>query len=125
MDGRHYTVQLGAATATLPHCCWYIHGADVDAPSPNGDTPVLMALRDGKTDVVPVLLAHGADACAHGDRGETPLHVLSGYFNMDEQEKAKVLELAKLLLEHGSDVNAIKFDGWTPLHVISGNIPFG
>jgi ankyrin repeat protein len=103
MDGRHYTVQLGAATATLPHCCWYIHGADVDAPSPNGDTPVLMALHDGKTDVVPVLLAHGTDACAHGDRGETPLHVLSGYFNMDEQEKAKVLEKAKLLLEHGSD----------------------
>jgi hypothetical protein len=36
--------------------------------------------------------------------------VLSGYFNMDEQEKAKVLELAKVLLEHGSDVNAIKLD---------------
>jgi ankyrin repeat protein len=98
------------------------HGADVDAPGPNGDASLLSVLRNRRTDldVIPVLLAHGADACAHDDLRETPLHVLFDCFESDDLEFAKFLELTKLLLEHGADVNAINFCGRTPLHLISG-----
>ena len=42
-------------------------GADVQARSPNGTTPLMMAAQYGSEDVIDLLLAHGADAQARND----------------------------------------------------------
>jgi hypothetical protein len=83
-----------------------VHGAIVDA-SNDGTIPLLLAISRGKMDIVPALLAHGADACARENVGATPLHWAFAYADR---------EVAKLLLEHGADVNAIDDVGQTPLH---------
>lgn len=44
-------------------------GAPVDALAPNGNTPLMMAARDGAIDAVPWLLAHGADPKLRNGRG--------------------------------------------------------
>jgi ankyrin repeat protein len=92
------------------------HGAAVDARSPkNGGTPLHIALGSHNPEVVPALLAHGADANAHDNLGRTPLHVASGHVYRADRA------LAKLLVERGADVNAIDYDGRTPLHWVATN----
>jgi ankyrin repeat protein len=76
----------------------------------NGDTPLLFAVIWQKYDVIPTLLAHGADAGVHNKRGHTPLHYSSWWFSSQHHE------LAKSLLEHGASVNATNNGGVTPLH---------
>jgi len=81
------------------------HGAAVNAVSKNeSKTPLHWAAMLGETDVVAVLLAHGAlvDARDHQDR--TPLH--QGVSHSD---------IAKLLLDNKADVNAKDKRGETPL----------
>ncbi len=46
-------------------------GAKIDARSPNGSTPLMMAARYGSTDVVPVLLKAGADPSLTNEQGLT------------------------------------------------------
>jgi ankyrin repeat protein len=46
-------------------------GAPVDARSPNGSTPLMMAARYGKETSVDLLLARGADVRARNDAGAT------------------------------------------------------
>lgn len=41
----------------------------------DGDTPLHVALWQGRTDIVPLLIEAGADVNAVGDMSETPLHV--------------------------------------------------
>jgi len=43
-------------------------GAEVDAPSPNGSTPLMMAARYGSEDSVFALLAHKADPTVRNER---------------------------------------------------------
>lgn len=53
-----------AATGPNPQTVAFFleRGAEVDAPSPNGTTPLMMAARYGDEGSVPLLLAAGADA---------------------------------------------------------------
>lgn len=46
-------------------------GAPLDARSPNGTTPLMMAARYGKEESVDLLLARGADVRARNDAGAT------------------------------------------------------
>jgi ankyrin repeat protein len=49
------------------------NGADVNARTPNGSTALMMAVYEGKEDVVKQLLARGADPVLKNDRGEGAL----------------------------------------------------
>jgi ankyrin repeat protein len=72
-----------------------------------GDRPILHAARNGDTDIVRLLLDHGADANTLNDRGHTALYCAGGHGH---------LETLKLLLERGAECDA-KFtaDGKTLL----------
>jgi ankyrin repeat protein len=106
----HYTTSAKAAEHLI------LYGAEIDARSDKGETPLLMALYGWK-DIVPILLAHGADVNAHNNRGLAALHFMCNYHGSYGH---KVL---KLLVERGADVNATDNEGSTPLHWManSGN----
>ena len=83
----------------------------------DGDTPLMLASRQGPLDTVMALLAAGADV---GIRRES----------VDEGEASNALDIAveygraeivKVLLRHGADVNACGENDWTPLHHASAS----
>jgi len=80
-------------------------GADVNAITEDGWTPLMMA-SNGQKDVVELLLKAGADVNAITEDGWTPLMRASWYGHKD---------IIELLLLAGADVNAIAKDGRTPL----------
>ena len=94
-------------------------GADFRTPLPSGFTPLFFAVREGRTDVVRVLLKAGADvneamqprksSGKAPSRGTSPLilAVENGHF-----------ELAVALLEAGADPNDQR-SGFTALHTMT------
>ena len=120
------------------------HGADVNAPDVIGRMPLHLALdgvsfktgrlllqhrADAKeqststsfshnirvnTEIVQVLLEHGADATARDDTHSTPLHLVSSMGSP---------KIARLLIEHGADVTARNGTQSTPLHLASSSSP--
>lgn len=80
-------------------------GADVDAASPAGATPLMWAVPDVAK--MRVLLDAGADANARSDEGRTPLLIASGV--------AGGTPAARLLIAYGADVTAAR-GIVTPLH---------
>lgn len=77
-------------------------GADVQAVSVKGETPLFWA----SDAVAPLLLKVGLDVHATNARGETPLfHVLN----------RGQCRAASLLIEAGADVNVVNVDGETPM----------
>jgi ankyrin repeat protein len=83
-------------------------GADVNAKSNWGTTPLHVTSRDNHIEIVKLLLDAGADVEAKDNFGRTPLHWASGNNH---------IEIAKLLIERGADVGAKANNGSTPLHV--------
>jgi len=91
------------------------NGADVNARTSKGGTPLLYAVKRGAADVVTLLLSRGADT-AVSDEGWTGtlLHVA-----VDNN----CLEVAELLLRAGAPINAKTTDWvgdrgrWTPLRL--------
>eukprot|EP00300_Choanocystis_sp_HF-7_P016017 c19268_g1_i2.p1 GENE.c19268_g1_i2~~c19268_g1_i2.p1 ORF type:complete len:183 (+),score=30.05 c19268_g1_i2:159-707(+) len=83
------------------------HGANVNAVSQEGVTPIFRALAFEANEVVRVLLQHGVQLNP-GSFEVTPLHlaVENGSDSMVE-----------MLLEHGALIDAPDPDGRTPLHV--------
>ena len=81
-------------------------GADVDARSDGGFTPLAFAVRAGHGDSVEALLDAGADVDLALPDGASPLHlaVINAHY-----------DVALQLLEHGADPTAAE-PGWTPLH---------
>ncbi len=82
-------------------------GADVNAKSKRGYTPLHSAASKNATAVAVLLLKHGADVNAKSKRGYTPLHSAAS---------KNATAVAVLLLKHGADVNAKNKDGSSPLH---------
>lgn len=54
-------------------------GAEVNAPSPNGSTPLMLAAREGREDLTRVLLESGADRRSKNDWGDTALTMAMRY----------------------------------------------
>ena len=97
------------------------HGAEVDAQSEDHWTPLHVACRHGKLEMVRLLLDHGAEVNAETVDGEKPLRFLS-YGNYRSQEDG--VRVAHLLLERGADINTRCNDHSTLLHAASysGNV---
>ena len=82
------------------------HGADIEAKTDGGSTPLHQAVINEKPSVVAVLLDHGADVEAKTD-GRTPLQS-AAFFGKPS--------VVAVLLDHGADIEAKTDGGWTPLH---------
>jgi ankyrin repeat protein len=86
-------------------------GAEVNAKNNIGETPLHLAVSDGKKDVAELLLANKAEVDAKDNNGWTPLHWAAIYDHKD---------VAELLLANKAEVNAKDNNGWTPLHWAAG-----
>ena len=74
------------------------HGASVDTPSPNGNTPLMRAVSDGDADLLKYYLGKGADpmfACGE-KKDDFPLKALQG---SDQFKPAKKAELIMLMMQ--------------------------
>ena len=88
-------------------------GADLNLPSPEGETPLLVAIDNFHFDVANYLLDEGANPHAFDWWGRTPLHLAidvrsieSPGRRLDPARKEMALTLAKRLLDAGAYVDA-------------------
>ena len=84
--------------------------ADVDILNNKGLTPLHRASKgwhDGYPDIVRLLLDYGANANAHDDDRNTPLHFAASKCH---------LEVTRMLLERKADIDSLNSNGLTPLH---------
>lgn len=91
-------------------------GADVNARNDLSDTPLLIAARNGRVNVMRVLLDKGADINAHNDRGETAIMISVG--NVAVGDGDGDLEAARLLLRRSADLRVKDKNGLT---ILSGS----
>ncbi|MCU6433600.1 ankyrin repeat domain-containing protein [Undibacterium sp. Jales W-56] len=69
------------------------HSAYIDAASPNDTTPLMMAVRSGKTDAVKFLLDEGADASLKNQSGMTALDFALAF------EQKEIADLLKSIIK--------------------------
>ncbi|AAR83361.1 CNPV015 ankyrin repeat protein [Canarypox virus] len=89
-------------------------GADINKGDINNMTPLHHIVRFAKsTELIEILLDHGANINAVNNFGETPLHVLNGARD----------HIATTLITRGANVYAVDYNGNTLLHkaVINSN----
>ncbi len=92
---------------------------------PPGATPLDRAAVAGDSEVIDLLLAHGANPKVADNDGTTPLMLLSGYVRKGpppaaaELASAKRLDAIRALIARGADVNAADGGGYTALHYAS------
>jgi ankyrin repeat protein len=89
-------------------------GASINAKNKEGETALMVAALEGRTDMVRFLIDRGADLNARDVVGATPLlyAALGGS-----------LDTIQLLVEKGADLNAKTLDGQTALSIsrVRGN----
>lgn len=88
-------------------------GANVNARNKLGDTPLLIAARNGRVNVLKVLLDNGAEINARDDRGETALMRASS--NVAVGDGPNDVKAVRLLIAGGADVNLKDNNGYTAL----------
>ncbi|XP_011137078.1 protein fem-1 homolog A [Harpegnathos saltator] len=85
--------------------CLISHGAEINAVSDSGSTPVRSACFMTHLDIVSYLVEHGADILKANYNGGTCLI-----------NSVQSVELCTYLLQHGADVNATDIQNKTALH---------
>ena len=101
--------------------CEYLkQGATVNAKNRKGDTPLHIAVRNGKINNVRILLEHHAQADEINNDRKTPLHIAA---------EVGSVEIAQLLKQYGANFNAKDKNDQTPLiratvHVRSNIVRF-
>lgn len=88
-------------------------GANVNARNRLGDTPLLIAVRNGRVNILKALLDKGADVNEQDERGQTALMVAAG--NVASGDGSKDIRAVKLLLARGANVNIKDNFGLTAL----------
>ena len=86
--------------------------ADVNAPQPDGSTPLAWATYQDDTEIASLLLKAGAKVDTADQYGETPLTLACSNGNA---------ELAEQFLKAGADANAARWDGETALMIAAGS----
>jgi len=91
------------------------HPSRINAPSPDGATPLRKAVLNNHPELVVWLLDHGAAPNVQDQRGRTALHeavfISTGDFRPFSQDALEAL------LAAGASVNAVDDSGETPLHI--------
>lgn len=85
-------------------------GININQQDNNGITPIHIASREDKYEVIKLLLKSGARINIRDKKGRTSLHAGINLFNKDG------LKSAQLLINYGADLNAQDYQGCTPLH---------
>ena len=88
------------------------HPEQVNAVGGHNIAPLPAALRRKRFRVADLLHKHGAAVDVRGVKERTPLHVASGFGQVDTM---------LWLIDHGADVNSRQDDLWTPLHLAARN----
>ena len=111
--GLQWTDDAGIpALADDAGCCqlaetMLAHGADLNAPQSNDDTPIRAAVNRNRLCLIELLLAHGANVDTQGTNGSTSLMVAAA---------ANAEAMTRLLLTRHADMNIQNHDGNTALH---------
>uniref|UniRef100_A0A3Q2EBP8 Ankyrin repeat and kinase domain containing 1 n=1 Tax=Cyprinodon variegatus TaxID=28743 RepID=A0A3Q2EBP8_CYPVA len=105
----HFTVASGDAES-VKHVLSL--GAEVNCTTARGYTPLIIAVLQRFSDIISLLLEHGADATQGDEDQWTPLHFAAQ--NGDDRT-------IRLLLEKGAEADAQEKAGWMPLHLACQN----
>ena len=104
--------QYAAKTGNLDQVQALLSSVDVNSQGVNGGTALHRAASYGRTEVVKLLLAHGADPNARDKSQNTPLHSAIA---------TSQLEVVAVLLQRGADPNAQDNYGNPPLCTALGS----
>ena len=90
-----------------------------NSPS-SGQTPLMIAAGDGNTDLMEVLLSHGADIHAQDKHGKNVAHFacIGGYLKAVQVLRATAVNWNK---QGNLAIDSVHFDGISPLHVAAAN----
>lgn len=88
-------------------------GLPVDAPTPNGWTPLFIAARDGQAEAAKLLLFRGANVNAQTDQRATALTMVLTQKFPSEKERLSLLEY---MLKRGANLALQDAYGHTPLY---------
>lgn len=107
----HFAAQAGAATS-LKNLKQY--GADFNAKDHLGLTPVLVAIRRGRLQVLSELGRLGASFFSvHNQRGWTPAHYACRYLD----DSIGLVKFLATIQEFGGSLNGTNHDNQTPAHI--------
>ena len=122
----HYAISryiLHNCNDSLKVCsCLIKHGADVNGcnnnKGPNNRrTPLMIASRYGRVDVMTLLIKHGADVNLQDKEGETALHhAVDRHTPLMLGSRYGQVDVMTLLIKHRADVNLQDKNGETALH---------
>ena len=85
------------------------HGADVNLPGGmHGDTPLFMATNENNTEMIEILLAHGANPLLEDDYGDIAMRTVAWNEN---------IQAVEMILDAGGDINHQNAKRVSMLHV--------
>ena len=107
---RRWCSRRGRATWTRSRCSPR-SGADLNKPSGDGSTAMLVAIQNGHYNVARYLVEKGADINKANEKGWTPLYLAVKHRNLETgtipvPNQNQAFDFIKLLLDRNVDVNA-------------------
>ena len=108
----HFAVYGSDISSEIFSCLIGI-GADVNARTNNGVTPLMIAAEEGHINAVTSLVKCGANVHLQDKDGQTALH------HAMQSPQASICEVLSCLIKNGADVNAHTFRNETPLMLAS------